>query len=312
MSHLRRFKFPEIKNTAILSPMEGVTDVAFRELCKKYGAGITYTEFTSGTALVRGSKKSENKIKTSDLEKPVAVQLFGRDFNDVVSAAKLVEDKFDIIDINCGCPSWKVIKSGAGSEMLKKPEGIVKLVSLLVKNIDKPISVKLRLGIDNDSINILEVAQLVEKAGAAAIAIHGRTQKQGYSGKANWELIKKVKETAKIPVIGNGDVFTPEDFKEKLDYSKVDAIMIARGAVGNPYIFKQIKDYLETGKYDKKDKIEQFEEYLVLAFKHNISFSQIKSQAISFTKGIVMGGNLRKEISSAKSIEEIKDILKIK
>ena len=301
MSHLRRFKFPEIKYTAILSPMEGVTDVAFRELCKKYGAGITYTEFTSGTALVRGSKKSENKIKTSDLEKPVAVQLFGRDFNDVVSAAKLVEDKFDIIDINCGCPSWKVIKSGAGSEMLKKPEGIVKLVSLLVKNIDKPISVKLRLGIDNDSINILEVAQLVEKAGAAAIAIHGRTQKQGYSGKANWELIKKVKETAKIPVIGNGDVFTPEDFKEKLDYSKVDAIMIARGAVGNPYIFKQIKDYLETGKYDKKDKIEQFKEYLVLAFKHNISFSQIKSQAISFTKGIVMGGNLRKEISSAKS-----------
>ena len=305
----KRFPFPEIENPAVLSPMEGVTDVAFRELCKKYGAGITYTEFTSGTAIVRNSRKSLEKIRTSNLEKPVAVQLFGKDFNDVVEAAKIVENNFDIIDINCGCPAWKVIKSGAGSEMLKKPEGIAELISLLVKNINKPITVKLRLGIDNNSINILEVAKICEQAGASAIAVHGRTQKQGYSGKADWNLIKQVKELVKIPVIGNGDVFTPEDFKEKIMYSGVDYIMIARGAVGNPYIFKQIKDYLETGKYNTKSKTEQFFEYLELALKYEIAFSQIKNHAVSFTKGLQGGAELRVKINQCKNVEELTNLL---
>jgi|SRR3989338_2894271 len=305
-------KFPKLNNKAILSPMEGVTDVAFRELCKKYGAALTYTEFTSGTAIVRNSRKSLEKIRTSVLEKPVAVQLFGKDFNDVVLAAKLVEKDFDIIDINCGCPAWKVIKSGAGSEMLKKPKGIEKLVRLLVKNIKKPITVKLRLGIDDNSINILEVAKICENAGASAIAVHGRTQKQGYSGKANWELIKQVKEIVKIPVIGNGDVFTPEDFKEKLKFSKVDAIMIARGALGNPYIFKQINDYLKIGKYNKNpDKIKLFFEYLELAEKYKISFPQIKTHAVSFTKGLQSGAELRKKIMSCKDKDELVKVLSI-
>jgi len=282
-------KFPKLNNKAILSPMEGVTDVAFRELCKKYGAALTYTEFTSGTAIVRNSRKSLEKIRTSVLEKPVAVQLFGKDFNDVVLAAKLVEKDFDIIDINCGCPAWKVIKSGAGSEMLKKPKGI-----------------------DDNSINILEVAKICENAGASAIAVHGRTQKQGYSGKANWELIKQVKEIVKIPVIGNGDVFTPEDFKEKLKFSKVDAIMIARGALGNPYIFKQINDYLKIGKYNKNpDKIKLFFEYLELAEKYKISFPQIKTHAVSFTKGLQSGAELRKKIMSCKDKDELVKVLSI-
>ncbi len=290
--------------------MEGVTDVAFRELCKKYGAAITYTEFTSGTALVRGSKKSLEKIRTSKLEKPVAVQLFGKNFEDVVQAAKLVEKDFDIIDINCGCPAWKVIKSGAGSEMLKNPKGIQQLVELLVKNTNKPITVKLRLGIDENSINIMEVAKLCEQAGASAIAIHSRTQKQGYSGKANWDIIKKVKESVKIPVIGNGDVFTPEDFKKRLEESKVDYILIARGALGNPYIFKQINDYLKTGSYNKNpDKIKIFFEYLELAEKYNISFAQIKSHAVSFTKGLQRGSELRQKINQCKTIQKVKDIL---
>ena len=303
-------KFPKLKSKAILSPMEGVTDVAFRELCKKYGAAITYTEFTSGTALVRGSKKSLEKIRTSKLEKPVAVQLFGKNFEDVVQAAKLVEKDFDIIDINCGCPAWKVIKSGAGSEMLKNPKGIQQLVELLVKNTNKPITVKLRLGIDENSINIMEVAKLCEQAGASAIAIHSRTQKQGYSGKANWDIIKKVKESVKIPVIGNGDVFTPEDFKKRLEESKVDYILIARGALGNPYIFKQINDYLKTGSYNKNpDKIKIFFEYLELAEKYNISFAQIKSHAVSFTKGLQRGSELRQKINQCKTIQKVKDIL---
>lgn len=304
-----KLTFPKLSSPAILSPMAGITDVAFRELCKKYGAGMTCTEFVSGTAIVRGSKKVYLNIQTSKIEKPVVVQLFGKDFNDVVSAAKIVEKDFDIIDINCGCPAWKVIKSGAGSEMLKNPKGIAELVSLLVKNTKKPITVKLRLGIDENSINVIEVAKLCEIAGAAAITIHGRTQKQGYSGKADWEMIKKVKQSVNIPVIGNGDIFTPEDFKEKLEYSKVDVIMIARGAVGNPYIFQQINDYLTTGKYDHKNKVEQFFEYLELAEKYKISFFQIKNHAISFTKGIQGGAELRNRLSNCKDIRELKKIL---
>ncbi len=285
--------------------MAGVTDVAFRELCKRYGAGITYTEFTNGTAIIKGSRHALDSIKTSEIEKPVAVQLFGSSFQDVVEAAKICEKDFDIIDINCGCPAWKVIKTGSGSEMLKKPEGIKELVSLLVSSVKKPVTVKLRIGIDDNSINILEVAKIVEEAGASAIAVHGRTQKQGYSGKADWELIKKVKESVSIPVIGNGDVFTPEDFKDKLESSKVDAIMIARGAVGNPYIFQQINDYLTTGSYKKADKLSNFFEYLELAEKHNINFSTIKNHAISFTKGLEGSSELRNNLSQCKTKEEI-------
>lgn len=302
--------FPKLNSKAILSPMAGVTDVAFRELCKRYGAGLTCTEFLNSTAIVRNNKKTLEMLQKSPLEKPSAVQLFGKDFTDVCDAAKFVSDKFDVIDINCGCPAWKVIKVGAGSEMLKSPKGIGKLITLLKKSVKNPITVKIRKGIDENNINAIEIAKIAEKAGASAIAVHGRTQKQGYSGKADWQIIKKVKESVSIPVIGNGDVFTPEDFKEKLEFSKVDYIMVARGAIGNPYIFKQINDYLTTGKYDSKDKIEQFFEYLELAKKYNINFTQIKSQAVSFTKGIESGAKLRKQLVSCKTIEEIENNLK--
>ena len=188
---------------------------------------------------------------------------------------------FDIIDINCGCPAYKVVRIGAGSELMKNPEHIGKIVKTLSLKIKKPITIKIRLGINDKKINALEVAKIAEKNGASAITIHGRTQKQGYSGKADWKLIKKIKETLKIPVIGNGDITTPEEFVEKLKYSNVDAIMIGRGAIGNPYIFKQINDHRKTGKYDDKGKKEQFKEYLVLAIKYNVEFNQIKFHAIS-------------------------------
>lgn len=301
--------FPKLESPAILSPMAGVTDVAFRILCKRYGAGLTYTEFVSGTAIVRGNDKTLKIIETSPIEKPVAVQLFGNNVDDVIEAAKLMENKFDIIDVNCGCPAWKVIKTGAGSEMLKKPEGIANFISKLVCNISKPVTLKIRTGINNNSINAIEVAKLAEDAGAAAIAVHGRTQEQGYSGKADWEIIRKVKENVNIPVIGNGDVFTPEDFKEKLEFSKVDFIMIARGAVGNPFIFKQINDYLKKGYYEKDNRLIHFNEYLELAEKYNIEFSDIKRHAISFTKTIGGGALLREKISASKNCEEIKEII---
>lgn len=302
-------EFPKLRSPAILSPMSGVTDVAFRALAVKYGAGLTYTEFTNGTAILRG--KSLKRVQTDPAEKPVAVQLFGNSIEDVVSAAKMIEDQFDIIDINCGCPAWKVIKSGAGSEMLKSPEKIASFVNKMATAVNKPVTVKIRIGIDETKINALEVARLVEEAGAAAIAIHGRTQAQGYSGNANWEIIKQVKEKISIPVIGNGDVFTPEQFKQRFEESKVDAIMIARGAIGNPFIFKQINQYLETGKYEKKNKTEQFFEYLEIAERYALGFETIKTHAMSFTKTLEGGAKIREKLSACKTTENITVLLGI-
>lgn len=290
--------------------MAGVTDVAFRALAKRYGAGMTYTEFVSSAAIVRGNKNCLKLIEVDPSEKPVAVQLFGHNVEEIIQAAKLVEEKFDVIDVNCGCPAWKVIKTGAGSAMLNNPEMIGKFVNKLASSVNKPVTVKIRTGISDNKINAVEIAKIVEDSGGAAIAVHGRTQKQGYSGKANWEIIKKVKEKVNIPVIGNGDVFSPEAFKEKLEFSGVDAIMIARGALGNPYIFQQIKDYLETGSYQKENKIQQFSEYLEIAKKHSISFRAIKLHSLSFTKGIVGGAKLRTQICNCKNEEELVEVLK--
>ncbi len=303
-------QFPKLNSRAILSPMAGVTDVAFRALCKKYGAALTCTEFVNSISINKGNRKTLEMLKTDPIEIPKQIQLFGNSEEEVVKAAKFVEDKFDIIDVNCGCPAWKVIKTGSGSELLKNPKKIKGFIQNLNRSINNPITVKIRTGIDENNINALKVAKIVEKAGASAITIHGRTQKQGYTGKADWEIIKKVKESVNIPVIGNGDVYTPENFKEKLEYSKVDYIMIARGAIGNPYIFKQINDYFEKGTYYKKDKIELFFEYFKLAKKHNLSFPQIKNQAVMFTKGIHDSAKLRSDIMKCKNNEELIKIMK--
>jgi len=302
--------FPKLKNKAILAPMAGVTDVAFRALCKEFGAALTYTEFVSSVAITRGNTDTLKMLDIHKSEKPIGVQLFGSDVKEIVEAGNILQKRFDIIDVNCGCPAYKVIKTGAGSEMLRKPEKIAIFVEKLVKAIDKPITVKIRTGIDKKHVNALEVAKKVEGAGAAAITIHGRTQDQGYSGEADWELIKKVKETVNIPVIGNGDIFKPQDFKKRLEESGVDYIMIGRAAMNNPYLFKQIDDYMKKGKYENPDKKEIFYKYLELAKENNVNFQTIKRHSLSFTKGFVGGSELRMKMIKTNTVEEITDLYK--
>ena len=301
--------FPKLKSKAILAPMAGVTDVAFRELCRMYGAGISYTEFVSGAGLSRGNKKTLKMLKKSPLEKPSGVQIFGSDVDDMVKSAKVLEKEFDVIDINFGCPAYKVVRTCAGSELLKYPNKIKKIIWKVNSSVKKPVTIKTRIGIDDKNVNILDVLKIAEDNGAVAICVHGRTQKQGYSGKADWKTIKKVKENANIVVIGNGDVNSPEIFNKRLKESKVDYIMIGRGVIGNPYLFKQINDYLKTGKYDEKCKKEQFFNYLKLAKKYNVGITYVRFHAISFTKGVVGGARIRKELAVAKSLEEIEKLM---
>jgi len=302
--------FPTLKSKALLAPMSGYTDPAFRHLCRKYKAGLTYTEFVSSAGLTRKNKRTLEILKKSPLEKPSATQIFGNNIKELAQSAKFLEKKFDIIDINCGCPAIKVIKTKAGSELMKNPNKIAKIIKKLNKEVKNPITIKIRAGIDNKHINALEIAKIAEKAGASAITIHARTQKQGYSGKADWKLIKKIKQQLKIPVIGNGDIATPEQFKQKLEESGVDYIMIGRGAISNPYLFKQINDYMQTGKYDTKDKFKQFREYLVLAKKFDVDFIKIKNHAVGFTRGTRGGARLRKEIMGCKSLGEVEKVMK--
>ena len=300
-------KFPKLINQAILAPMAGVTDVAFRELCKKYGASLTFTEFVSSAAISRGKKLRSLKKESKG---PFGVQIFGNNMRELVESAKALEKEFDIIDINCGCPAHKVIKIGAGSDLLKRPDKIREIVQTLSKAVKSPITVKIRSGIDEKHVNAVKVAQIAEKAGASAIIIHARTQKQGYSGCADWKLIKKVKKSVKIPVIGNGDVNSPEVFKKRLEESGVDYIMVGRAAMTNPHLFRQINDYLKKGSYEERSKIEQFCDYIRIAKKYKTSYFSVKQHAIRFTKGIVGGSKLRQKISLCKDLRSIQKIMK--
>ncbi len=308
----------EIKNRIVLAPMAGICNSAFRKIIKEMGAGLIYAEMVSDKALVYSSKKTEDMLYMEECERPIAQQIFGSDKETFVEAAKLVYEKMhpDIIDINMGCPVPKVaIKSQAGSALLKNPEKVKEIVASVVATVPVPVTVKIRSGWDEKSINAVEIAKVVESAGASAITVHGRTRSQGYSGCVNYEIIKEVKQAVSIPVIGNGDIVDIESAK-KMFATGVDAIMIGRGALGNPWLIRELVNYFEEGKRIDKP---TFKERLEMCFHHMEYLSKIKCEKITvlemrshiawYLKGLPGSIEAKNKCFKATTIEELKEIL---
>lgn len=238
----------ELKNNVILAPMAGVTDLPFRILCKEQGAGLLCMEMVSAKAIYYGSKNTEELMKISPAEMPVSLQLFGSDADIMADMAKKIEEKpFAVLDINMGCPVPKVVNNGEGSALMKNPKLAEEIITKMVKAVKKPVTVKIRKGFDEAHLNAVEMAKIAEASGAAAVAVHGRTREQYYAGKADWDCIRAVKEAVKIPVIGNGDVTDALSAERLLKETGCDGVMVGRAAQGNPFIFREITEYLETG-----------------------------------------------------------------
>ena len=306
---------PKFKTKVFLAPMAGITDPAFRLLCQEYGATLTTTELTSIHAVISREKDLKEFIQFSEKESPKAIQLFGSDIKLLKKAAQLVEPFFDIIDYNMGCPSPTITKNMAGAALLQKPELTENILKTLVNSVKKPITLKMRAGVNEKNKHLfLKIAKIAEKTGVSMLTLHPRTIKQGYSGTSDWSLIKELKQSVNLPIVGNGDITTPEKAKEMFEQTDCDYIMIGRAAQGNPFIFKQINDYLKTGKYktySNKDKLKAFSKYLKYTKGFNIKFSAIKTHAMNFTKGSVGGKTLREKITKTKNIKELKTILRL-
>lgn len=308
-----------IDSNVVLAPMAGVTNIAYRKMCKKYGAGMVTTEMISDKGIYYHDKKTKDMAKIDECEHPVAIQIFGGEIDTLVNAAKWVDEQTnaDIIDINMGCPVPKVLKSEAGSKYLLDVERIYKTVKSVVENVKKPVTVKIRLGWDHNSINVFEVSQAIIDAGASALAIHGRTKSDLYSGTVNYELIRQVKEKhPDFPIIANGDITSAIKAKEVLEFTKCDGIMIGRASYGNPFIFKQINHYLSTGELLPEptliERIEILKEYAqeLISYKGEvIALKELRGQAGWFLKNCRNGAKLRGEISYIKTYQDLIDIL---
>jgi nifR3 family TIM-barrel protein len=309
----------EIKNKVVLAPMAGISNSAYRTIIKEMGAGLIVAEMVSDKAIMYGSKKTVDMLYMTDFERPISQQIFGSDKDSFVIAAKYIYEnmKPDIIDINMGCPVPKVaISSQAGSALLKNPDKVYEIVKSVVDAVRVPVTVKIRSGWDESSINAVEIAKTVEKAGASAITVHPRTRKQGYSGFANWNIIKEVKENVNIPVIGNGDIKSCYDAKRMLDETGCDAIMIGRGVLGNPWLIKECVEYLESGtepkEVTKEEKIDMIKRHLNLLIEtkpYKVALLEIRSHAAWYLKGIPNTKELKEAIFKCNNHEKLINLL---
>ncbi|MDH5431417.1 MAG: tRNA dihydrouridine synthase DusB [Nitrosopumilus sp.] len=311
---------PKFSSRAFLAPMAGVSDPALRLQCKKMGAGLVVTEFTNIHSIVAKESQLKERMKTiqefieySDEERPLSIQLFGSDLSTLRKAAKIVEPFFDIIDYNMGCPAPHITQQMAGGALLQEVNLTQQIFRTLVNAVKKPVTLKIRSGVtDTNKFLFREIAEIAEDEGIQMITLHPRTVSQGYSGAADWNMIKELKEISSIPIVGNGDITSPEDAKHMIDNTNCDYVMIGRGAMGNPFLFEQINDYLKTNSYKEysfKDRLDSFFDYLHLTSRYKIKFANIKGQAMRFTKGIEGGSKLRSKITLSKNIEDLEKIM---
>lgn len=310
-----------IKNKVVLAPMASVGNSAYRQIIKEMGAGLIYTEMVSDKAVSYQNKKTLDLLYMKEMERPITQQIFGADKETFVQAAILIYQtmKPDIIDINMGCPVPKVAtRAQAGSALLKNPEKVYEIVKAVVKAVPIPVTVKIRSGWDMNHINATEIAVVCEKAGASAIAVHPRTRAQGYSGKADWSIIKAVKQKVGIPVIGNGDIKTPEDAKRMLEETGCDAVMIGRGVLGNPWLIQQTVSYLETGTYEKEisiyEKLAMIRKHFLLLLEQKeekIAVLEMRTHIAWYVKGMPFGKELKQQIFKIQNKEDLLHVLDI-
>lgn len=317
---MRELKIGNVKIPGILAlgPMAGVTDTVYRQLCKEQGCSLLYSEMVSAKAILYKNKNTTPLLAASESERPLAVQLFGNEPDIMAGIASQIESgPYDIIDVNMGCPVPKIVNNGEGSALMKNPKLAGEIISAMAKKCTKPITIKIRKGFNDSSINAVEMAKIAEANGASAIAVHGRTREQYYSGQADWDIIRQVKEAVKIPVIGNGDITSPETAQSMLEETGCDGIMIGRAARGNPWIFKRVSHYLETGEIFPLPSTDEVLDMILRHAKMLIDFKgeytgirEMRTHICFYVSGMRHANDIRRRINTIEHYEELEDLLR--